>query len=408
VRASAAITAPYFFLSYAHESSGDADDELDYWVGEFYRDLCRSVERQTDLPKGMTPGFMDRRRRLGDEWPSELVRALATCRAFVPLYSSRYFADEHCGKEWKYFADRTSDPVALETAIVPGIWDPVETARLPAAACTPHFSYLGSAAYETFGLYGIMKLSRYRKEYSQIVGDLAGQLVKAAESCPVKKGPRVDYGALESAFGRGEATPGGSADKPLRITVVAPCRGGLPEGREDSSFYGLSTLDWKPYFPDSTRPIAERAAGLARSLGFRVETGDLGQHERDLRAGDPRSGPQILIIDPWALLMPRNQELLQWLDRRPMPWVQAIVPWNAADEENRKLEGKLRAELDAAFGHKLAEVASTSEAAARGVPRAGDFDLVLRQLVGTAAKRFLSHAEAFPPGGDVVERPQIS
>jgi hypothetical protein len=58
-----------------------------------------------------------------------------------------------------------------------------------------------------------MKLSRYRKEYAQIVSDLAGQMVKAAERYPVKQGLGVDYSALGSAFGRAEAAQGRSADK---------------------------------------------------------------------------------------------------------------------------------------------------------------------------------------------------
>jgi hypothetical protein len=46
--------------------------------------------------------------------------------------------------------------------------------------------------------------------------------------------------------------------------------------------------------------------------------------------------------------------------------------------------------------------------AAHGVPRPDDFDLVLRQLIGTAAKKYLGHAAAYPPRGDAVERPRIS
>jgi len=136
VHASAAATAPYFFLSYAHKSRGDARDEgeVDYWVSEFFRDLCRSVEQQAGLLKGMRPGFMDRERRPGNDWPIEVVRALSTCRVFVPLYSSRYFADEYCGKEWNYFTHRTPDPATQEAAVVPGIWEPVAPGKLPQAA----------------------------------------------------------------------------------------------------------------------------------------------------------------------------------------------------------------------------------------------------------------------------------
>ena len=55
MHASAAATAPYFFLSYAHGAHEGArdDGEQDYWVSEFFRDLCRSVEQQAGLAKGM-------------------------------------------------------------------------------------------------------------------------------------------------------------------------------------------------------------------------------------------------------------------------------------------------------------------------------------------------------------------
>ena len=123
MQALAAVTAPYFFLSYAHKSRGDARDEgeLDYWVGELFRDLCRSVRQQAGLPESLTPGFMDTDRRVGDDWPLGVVRALKNCSAFVPLYSRRYFADANCGKEWNFFTNRMSDRVAEEASIVPAI-----------------------------------------------------------------------------------------------------------------------------------------------------------------------------------------------------------------------------------------------------------------------------------------------
>jgi FxsC-like protein len=411
VHASAAATAPYFFLSYAHESRGgvrDDEAEVAYWVGEFFRDLSLSVEQRAGLLKGVSPGFMDRERRAGNDWPTGVVRALGTCRVFVPLYSSRYFADEHCGKEWNYFVRRMSDPTTQEAAIVPGIWDPVQPGMLPLAARAPQFRHRGSEAYEAHGFYGIMKPSRYRKEYAQAVSDLAGRIVTAAERYPVKAGMAVDHGALESAFGRAESAQERPESKRVGITVVALRRDELPAERLNSPCYGPSALDWKPYAPDSVRPIAETAAELARSLGYRAEVGDLYQHEEDLLCGDPSSGPRIVIIDPWALTVPYSQQLLQRLNVRDLPWIQAIVPWNAADEESRKEEGKLRVALDAAFGHKLAEVASTSSMAARGVPSLDDFDEALRQLIWAAAKRYLRNAPAYPPAGKPVERPRIS
>jgi FxsC-like protein len=410
VHPSAAATAPYFFLSYEHMSRADPrdDGETDYWVGEFFRDLCRSVEKQAGLPEGASPGFMDRERRSGNAWPIGVIRALATCRVFVPLYSSRYFDDEYCGKEWSYFARRASDATAQEAPIVAGIWDPVEPEKLPQASRAPQFSYRGGDAYERLGLYGIMKVSRYRAEYARAVSDLAGRVVTAAARHPLGEGPPVDDGALESAFVHVRSAQRRLAGKQMRITVVAPRRDELPPERSNSSHYGPSALDWTPYAPDSTRPIADDAAELARSLGFLADVGDLDQHEQGLLSDEPRFGPQILIIDPWALLVPKTQQLLQRLNERHLPWVQVVIPWNASDEVSQQAKGKLRVMLDAAFQTKMVEAASISEMAAQGVPSLGEFDMVLGQLIWAAAKKYLGHAAAYPPVGVPVERPRIS
>jgi FxsC-like protein len=410
VHASAAATAPYFFLSYAHKSRGDARDEgeADYWVSEFFRDLCRSFEQQAGLPKGARPGLMDRERRPGNEWPIEVRQALSTCRVFVPLYSSRYFADEYCGKEWYYFTHRALDPPAQEAAIVPVIWDPVELGKLPQAARAPLCAYRGSEPYETRGLYGIMKVSRYRAQYLKAVTDLASRMVEAAERHPVRPGASVDHTALETAFGVAEAARAAPEVRQVRITVVAPRRDELPDERANPRYYGRSPLDWRPYAPGCDRPIADIAAEVARSLGGRAEVGDLFDHREELLSGDTRSGPQILLIDPWTLFVPDTQQLLQRLKLACMPWVQAMIPWNPDDDETRQAEGKLRALLDATLRDKLAEAASTSEMAARGVPSLEHFDVVLRQLIAKAANKYLAHAAAYPPAGPLVERPRIS
>jgi FxsC-like protein len=194
----------------------------------------------------------------------------------------------------------------------------------------------------------------------------------------------------------------------VRITIVAPRRDELPVERGNSSFYGPSALDWNPYSTYPARPAAQEAAAVARSLGYGAEIGDLYQHEDDLLSGDPRYGPQILIIDPWALLVPRTQQLLQRLEGSHLPWVQAVIPWNAADDESRRAEGELRVALDATFRRKLAETASISLAAARGVPSIDDFGAALGRVVGAAVRKYLGNAAAYPPSGAIVERPRLS
>ena len=287
-------TAPFFFLSYAHKSLSDEreEGELDYWVGELFRDLCRSVRRQAGLLGGAAPGFMDKDRRAGDDWPIGVVRALKNCRVFVPLYSSRYFTDANCGKEWSFFTHRMLDPVAEEDAIVPAIWDPIDPGGLHAVARAPQFRYRGSDSYETLGLYVLMKVSRYRPLYDQALADLARSIVTAAGRDPVRRVSVIDPDSLESPFDPSEARLGTSDQTRVRITIVAPGRDELPGERRNSTRYGTSPLEWNPYAADPARRVAQEAAAVARLLRYAVEVGDLHQHEHDPLSGDPRHGPQ--------------------------------------------------------------------------------------------------------------------
>jgi len=407
----AVTVPPYFFLSYAHtprHDSGDSDDP-DLWVAKLFNDISGHIMQLTDFPRGANPGFMDRRLRSGDDWPTELVQALATCHVFVPLYSKRYFTSEHCGKEWFYFTSRALNHAARVTGavetIVPAVWAPVDIRQLPAAARSIQVNHY-SEAYEANGFYGIIKLSRYKDAYDEAVYALARRIVQVAERAPVKEGLVTEYGSLESAFR--EEGRGMSSDQRLRITIVAPQRDALPDGRVDASPYGHTSRDWNPYGSDSVRrPIAEHAAALARGLGYRVEVGDLFQHEAELLTSGPPSGPQILIIDPWALMLPRCQQLLQQLDALDTPWVQAVIPWNR-DGESLEAEDKLRVALDATIARKLAEVRVTSSRAVHGVPTLDEFSMVLPKVILTAVKQYLRHAQAYPPVGPVLERPRLS
>lgn len=364
----------------------------------------------TNLPRGSNPGFMDRELQPGDDWPMSLVQALATCRVFVPLYSRRYFTSPDCGREWFYFTQRALNHAARVTdpvdAIIPAVWVPVDPRELPPAAQPIQLDYQDSEPYESLGLYGIIKLTRYKQDYEEAVFNLARRIVAVAERSPVNEGVLTEFNSVESAFG--EAGQGMPGDQRLRITIVAPHQGMLPDGR-DPRTYGPTPRDWNPYGPDSVvRPIADHAAAVARGLGYQVDIGDLYQHEADLLHGGPPTNPQVLIIDPWALLLPRCQHLLQQFDAMDTPWVQAVVPWVDRDDEGPEAEGKLRVALDATIRRKMTEVRATSAIAVHGVPSLDDFSMVLPKLILTAVKQYLRHAQPFPPAGPVVERPRLS
>ena len=405
-------TAPYFFLSYAHTPRLDASDSTDpdLWVEQLFKDLCRHIVQVTDLPRGANPGFMDKDLHPGEVWPVSLVQALATCRVFVPLYSRRYFTSVDCGREWFYFTRRALNHAARVAgpveAIIPAVWSPVDLESLPEVARSIQVDYGGIEPYAQLGFWGIMKLSRYRDAYDEAVFKLAERIVQVAERLPVRQGLVTDYDSLESVFG-GEDDRAMPSDQRLRITVVAPQHSAMPEGR-DGQCYGPGARDWNPYHPDSVRPIVDHAAALARGLGYRVDLGDLFQHEADLINGGPPAGPQVLIIDPWALQVPRFQHLLERIDALDAPWVQVVILLNHRDTESLDAEAKLRATLETTLRRKLREVRGTSAIAGHGIPTLDDFSMVLPKLILTVVKHYLRHAQAYPPAGPAVERPRLS
>ncbi|POX57111.1 hypothetical protein C3489_02370 [Streptomyces sp. Ru71] len=109
--------APLFFLSYAHSGSDDM-------VRRFLRDLNERVRR---LAPGSAPGVALEGMAHGASWETELRRRLASARVLVPLFSSRYFRSEWCGREWDAFERRSTGPFL---AVVPVLWEPPD--RMPA------------------------------------------------------------------------------------------------------------------------------------------------------------------------------------------------------------------------------------------------------------------------------------
>jgi FxsC-like protein len=409
-RPSAANDWPFFFLSYAHSPQDEqSGSDPDVWIGELYSDLCGHVRQLADLPKGAQPGFMDRELRQGHEWPDRLAKALATCRVFVPLYSKRYFKSEQCGKEWFAFNMRrlnqkAKSARAVET-IIPALWIPLPDGMLPEAASSVQYSAADfNKLYTEHGFYGIMKVKRWRDIYEEVAFLLAKQIVAAAEASPSLPSALVPYESLPSAFGGKGAT--GLGDKPLGITVVAPIKGELPEGR-DEAYYGSDFRAWNPYRGDSMRPLAAHATDVAKGLSYTPEVGDLFRNEARLVGREPPSRPEVLLVDPWAAMLPECGEVLQQLDSQDNPWVQVVVVWNQKDAQMRTERRRLVAALGDALPRKLREGRATHVFAVRGVPSLEEFGLVLPPVIAEAGRHYLRFLSArLPQEPQVPQKPE--
>lgn len=399
----AADDGPFFFLSYAHGPRDyPAGRDPDLWIAKLYEDLCEHVKSLADLPPGKKAGFMDRELQQGQEWPRRLSKALATCQVFVPLYSRGYFRSEHCGREWFAFNRRRLNARAksgrpMET-IVPALWIPVRDGHLPEAVTSVQYNSADfDPLYAEHGFYGIMKVGRWESVYDEAVYLLARRIVDAGEAAPPSE-PEIwtQYESLPSAFGGFAAM--GPGDKLLRVTVVAQGKDDLPGGR-DQLYYGKDVREWNPYRQDSVRPLADHAMELARSLSYTPDVGDLYRHESALLGSGPPAGPEVLLIDPCAVLHAECRETLRQFDALDKPWVQVVVVWNQQDIQLQADSQQLRAALEAALPRRLREGRATSALAVRGVPSLEDFGVVLPAVIAEAGRHYLRFVSSRQAGG---------
>ncbi|MFF7258731.1 TIR-like protein FxsC [Streptomyces sp. NPDC008159] len=180
---------PYvFFMSYArtpYKGPRAKKDESDLALEEFYTLLCSNIMQLTDHDGEESPGFLDQRMDTGVHWENRIKRALATCRVFVPIYNTRYFTREWCGREWDAFARRQEEQLRTRAftgnAIIPVLWVGEQHLTMPPVAKEVHYAIPGlGKPYLQAGLYGLKQAGR-RVMYRRSVWSLAEMIVKVAQ-----------------------------------------------------------------------------------------------------------------------------------------------------------------------------------------------------------------------------------
>ena len=360
---------------------------------------------------------MDRENQIGAQWSPELTTALARCRAFVPLYSRRYFESDNCGREWFAFARREITRRArgrqVVDAIVPALWTRLPRDKLPYVAQSVQFDhkFLGER-YCTEGFYGIMKLQNYRADYQRAVHRLAERIIAIGdESVPfadetvAQHATSGDFDSLPSAFGPASARR--TADGRLQIAVLVHDTSTLPPGRSPD-YYGDRPHTWSPYRPDYPQPLADYAQELAKKcLDFKPLVGAFDDDATNWTSAERPAPPSLCLVDPWVSLSAKHQEQLNRLDRLQESWVSVLVPWNSQDAGTNEARDDLLAGLQQHLGHKLASVPRRCQMAASGIPTLQDFGQLLPEMTMIMLKRFRKEATAHPPAGPVIERPRL-
>nr|WP_159059554.1 TIR-like protein FxsC [Streptomyces antibioticus] len=386
------VAAPYFFLSYARMPRDGYDTmDPDFWVQRFFRDLSEHILQLTDVSG--RPGFMDSSMRTGQLWNDEMARSLSACRVFVPLYSPRYFVSSWCGKEWAAFQRRQvhyrrHEDHGPSSAVVPVLWAPVPEHQLPDSVRSVQYVQpeIGRR-YEDFGLYGLLKVSSFRRDYERAVLHIARSIVEVAENVVVERG---DGSAFDTAYDAFAARP--PRTRRVRISVAAGTRDGLPEGRSPD-YYGPTPLDWNPFHPDSTQPVAQVAAEIVERLDYRAEVREFD----DTAVAD--EVPEILLLDRWVLRDPEYRKRLGTFDGGQRSTAGLMVPWNEADPDSAEAGDELVARTESTLPRHVARGQQAAVSAVSGVPDERSFSAVLPRVVAHTMADHLKRVSAAPPTG---------
>lgn len=154
----------------------------------------------------------------------------------------------------------------------------------------------------------------------------------------------------------------------MRITIAAPTRHDLPDGRI-SDYYGDHPQDWNPYHPAAARPLAYVAEELVRSLNYQAQITSFDEESGRPEGKSPPTTPEILLVDRWALQDEDRRRRLAAFDAEDRPWVTMVVPWSREDHQSRAAEAELTEKLEATMPAKMRHGRTFCRAAARGCPR---------------------------------------
>ncbi|MBS1914410.1 MAG: toll/interleukin-1 receptor domain-containing protein [Bacteroidetes bacterium] len=181
-----------FFVSYA--SSND-----DPYLDRFYKDLSNSLRLF-----GLADGYRDKTSMEGGaRWRPELVEALQTAGAFVPILTPAYFASGYCGKQWHVFDRRlraaSADTGQLPPLIHPVLWIAPEMLPQPLPRAVSDIQYLHEDYGEPYAKYGawrLIKNQRFEGAYQEFIDAFAQRLTTVIRSHAI--GPAELEGDLES------------------------------------------------------------------------------------------------------------------------------------------------------------------------------------------------------------------
>jgi FxsC-like protein len=395
--ARAAENKYWFYLSYAR---GDASE----YVKRFVHDLRQEVSQYAGLSSEATVGFFDAETlQLEDDWRNEILSALQSSRTMVCLYSPRYFNSEYCGREFQLFRSRLE--LYREASLSPV----VPPAILPVRLLPMNKSLPRSVSditlddpdfprdYAEEGLLYMMKLRSKRDAYLDFVSRFARKLVKVATEYQLPA-PETVPSLLDvpNAFADKGTTPEASHAGPssVEFVFVAATREEMKEKelKFNMGDYGVASWDWKPYSEHQAGIIAQR---IAVQEGFLYRAIPLGSDLMErLAEAEKTNTIVVMLVDPWALLIPSYQKFMSEYDTRAFLNCGVLVMWNGEDAEANERRPTIERALQSTFSRQLV---LSSPQFFRHVRSAVDFERELAQMLTALRLNIIERARLMRP-----------
>lgn len=392
---------PYFFLS-------RAPGEDDIYIGRFFDDLCAAVRGFTGVDGSVDVGYLDPAAAEAPAWPTDAQTALATCRTFVALCSTRYFLASHCGRSWSVFAERLG-AYRRQTGdrcdnLIPLVWADsslaVDLPLVDGQEVEPH----PTPADEELRV--LIRLSRHRAAYQAFVVSLARRIVDAAHRHRLPPATaEQELASVPDAFA-GHARELVGADRPMRIsfTVIAGTRQQMRPVRANLGPYGERREDWAPYAPAVSQPVSDRAVALAAARQIGAEVVPLESIVDHVGAARQRNEVVVLLVDAWATQLDELRAALHEVGRRDDDTAVVLVPTNQEDPETAANRAVLRRAVLAAFRDRPQRRDLTFHPDVSTVDRF-DTDLAVALVAAQAKAARAQPAGGAQPSGSPPDRP---
>jgi hypothetical protein len=391
----------YFFLSYPRlpllpaVPGTELADPPDEWVRGFFRDLTMAVRDRAGQGSRLAPGFLDLETPARPDSKAALTDGLSTAEVFVPLLSPEYLSRSWPRREWASFQQRLRNAHVAEPwrRFAPVLWVPPSGGQSPPgladALSLAHGSTFGP--YAENGLRALLRLTRYRGCYEQVVGELATRIVSIAEKTPVGSSPAQNP-EQTAPFSLG---PTG---KDFAVVVTASVLPAMPR-RGDGIASGAAGSARRPFGDTRGPALAEYARLAAEQLGFCVwVTGFDKSVDRLHRT------PGVILVDPSFTAGPDAPDAFRAQVGELPSWVLPVV---VAGQASAEQIAEIRTFLDKKYKPYKYQP-DVVRRGLRGVRSLREFVTLMPFLVAQAEREYLRHGPNQSSASRAAFRPRLA